>query len=69
MKGFRTKPIYPKVKLHNHNCIFSKKSNILILRVTYIRQKRAELKDHPSIVGIFRLGNRMCNESKMTKWR
>ena len=41
MKAFRTKPIHTKVKLHYDNLIFSKKSKILILRVTSICQKSA----------------------------
>ena len=43
MKAFRTKPVHQNVNLHYHNFIFLKKSKTLVLRVTSICQKGADI--------------------------
>ena len=43
MKAFETKPLHQKVNLHYHDLIISKESNILVLRVTSLCQKGADV--------------------------
>ena len=43
MKAIETKPLHQKVNLHYHDLIISKESNILVLRVTSLCQKGADV--------------------------